>query len=108
MVEHQTITHLATAEDLVIRQVEDVDNKLGDGVATNPQEDSLAGFDEVQTMSLQTLRGEGQWGRHDDALLANGSTLENSLRIDYSQASIWRSPLEAYYAESRTSGRDTA
>ena len=51
-VEH---AYLATTEDLVIGQVEDVHNELWYCVPTNPKEERLAVLDEEETVALESF-----------------------------------------------------
>ena len=49
------VNYLSASEYFVIGQVEDVHYELWYGVPPNPQEERLAVFDEIKTVSLQTL-----------------------------------------------------
>ena len=49
------ITHLATAEDLVAGEVEDVEDELRHRVPTDPQEERLPVLDEEETVALESF-----------------------------------------------------
>ena len=48
-------TYLATTQNLVVGQVEDVHDELWYRVATDPEEERLAVLDEEETMALKTF-----------------------------------------------------
>ena len=53
--EKEKVSHLATTEDFVAGEVEDVHDELRHGVPADPQEDRLAVLDEEQAVALEPL-----------------------------------------------------
>lgn len=58
---------LAACEVRVRGQVKDILDKTGHGFLSDPEEHVLAVFDEEETVSFQSFRGEVERWRHDDA-----------------------------------------
>jgi hypothetical protein len=72
--------HLSAPEVRVRRHVEDILNETVDSVPTNPEEDVLSVFDEEKTVTLETFRGEGERVRENDALVRDGTALQQEER----------------------------
>ena len=47
------MTYLASTQNLVVWQIEDVHNELRNSVPADPEEDRLSVLDEEQTVALQ-------------------------------------------------------
>lgn len=69
-------THLSAPKISVGSHVEDVFDEAVDGVPTDPEEDVLSVFDKEETVSFETLRGEGKRVGKNDALVRNGAALQ--------------------------------
>lgn len=70
--------YLATAKLGVARYIKDVKHELRNSIATEPQEDVLAVLDEEEAVSLETLGGERERSRKNDAVVADGTALQEA------------------------------
>jgi hypothetical protein len=98
---------LASREDIVARNVEDILNELRNGISTNPHVHVLSVFDEEQAMSLQSLGREGLCRWKDDAVLASSARLMKTVNRT-NEENKWMLPLVACCATNRTLGTGRA
>ena len=68
--------HLSSWKLSVGRNVEDVLNKLRDGLSSDPEEDVLSVLDDEESVSFQSLAREVHGFGKDDSVLADGTSLE--------------------------------
>ena len=72
---HGDSSHLSSAKNLIVWQIEHIDDQLWDRITADPQENCLTVLDKVQAVPLQPFRGEWEGRRKDNALLANSPAL---------------------------------